>query len=104
MNEIVRTYKQTASMAETSRVTGWSHSKVRKTLVEYGLFESDMYVKICSLYNKGLSAQEIANTLKIASSTVNTYIPYQKCPYNSEYPSKNALNIRRCRENKLNVI
>lgn len=47
---------------------------------------------------KMLIDAELAERLGKTEKNVNNRIPYEKGIYNAEYPSKNALKIRKCRE------
>lgn len=71
-----------------------SGGKVRKILVTLGAYESD----ITKMYRAGMSPEEIVQRTGKSLQAVNTHIPYEKGVYGAEYPTKNALKIRRTRE------
>ena len=49
---------------------------------------------------QGLTVEEIAKKLGKTVKAVSGRIPYEKGMYNAEYPSENALQIRKTREKK----
>lgn len=91
---VLRLYEQELSQVEIARRLNISNKKVLKILVTAGAVETEE----SRLYNQGLTAAEIAQQLGKTEKNVNNRIPYEKGIYNAEYPSKNALKIRKCRE------
>lgn len=91
---VLRLYEQEISQAEIARRLNISNKKVLKILVTTGAVETEE----SRLYNQGLTVAEIAKQLGKTEKNVGNRIPYEKCIYNAEYPSKNALKIRKCRE------
>ena len=53
------------------------------------------------IYKGGKSVDEITAGLNMSHNTVFSYMPYIKCMYNAEYSSKNVLQIRDCKERKI---
>lgn len=96
--EIVKAYEDIKSMKKVAREFGISEAKVKKILVSKRVFESETSKRVIELSVAGKSAQEIAETLSISKSCVNMYLPYKKGVYGSEYPTINALRIRKCRK------
>lgn len=97
ISEINKTYNKTGSLRETAKICGVNWQKVRKILITSGAYESDLSIRINKLYNSGETCKSIANSLGISIATVNSYLPYIKCIYNIDSPSKNALRIKKCR-------
>ena len=90
---VSRLWEQQLSQKEISRRLGISEQKVRKILITIGAVETD----ISRMYASGMTAEEIADRLGISKKAVNGHIPYQKGIYNAEYPTLNALAIRKSR-------
>lgn len=91
---VLRLHAQDLTPAEIARRLNISNKKVLKILVTAGAVETEE----SRLYNQGLTAAEIAQQLGKTEKNVNNRIPYEKGMYNAEYPSKNAIVIRKCRE------
>ena len=69
-------------------------------MVTKGVFTSELYDRIKELRQDGKSETEIADTMMISESALNSYTPYKKGIYNENTPSKNAQNIRSYRKSK----
>lgn len=95
---VSRLWEQELSQKEIARRLNISESKVRKILITIGAIETD----ISRMYASGMTVDEIAEKIEVSVKAVNNHIPYQKGIYNAEYPSKNALKIRKCREKEKN--
>lgn len=98
--EIVEYYNKSGSLKETAAAFGVGWQKVRKILISEGAYTSDIAEKVQELHKSGTSYAEIAEKLKINKNAVNSYLPYTKTVYNGDDASKNALKIRRWREEK----
>ena len=79
--DIINTYLLTNSLRQTSRELGLSESKIRKILIDAGVYTSDRQEEIRVLRSKGLSPNEIADRLKISVTAINAYLPYQRGIY-----------------------
>ncbi|WNX85810.1 helix-turn-helix domain-containing protein [Agathobaculum sp. NTUH-O15-33] len=97
---VSRLGSQNIAMKKISRRVGISEQKVRKILITLGQYSTSQSSNIQDMYARGMSIKEIASALNMAENTILSYLPYQKGAYNAEYPTKNALKIRRCREKK----
>lgn len=99
---IIKVYSVEGSIRRTAALLRISAQKVRKHLIDAGVYESDMAAQVRDLHERGYSTDETAAALGVSRSTVSGYLPYTKGGYLSDTPSKNALRIRRCRskENK----
>ena len=64
VREIIRLYSSNNSILETARAAGLSTVKVRKILITEGLWESDTSIKIGTLFDQGLTTEEIAEILE----------------------------------------
>lgn len=98
--KIARAYDALGSVKAVAKDFGLSEQKVRKVLISLGIYESKRLDVISELVGQGYSVEEIAEMLKVRHSTVLGYLPYSKCIYNSESPTRNALNIRKFRVKK----
>ena len=98
--DIIKTYNTEGSIRKTAALLRISEQKVRKHLIDAGVYESDMAAQVRDLYGRGYSTDEMAAALGVSRSAVSGYTPYTKGEYLSDAPSKNALRIRRCRSKK----
>lgn len=90
---VSRLWEQHCSQKEICRRLNISNSKVRKILVTIGAIETTE----SRLYASGKTGEEIAEITGITPRAVNSRIPYSKGIYNAEYPTINAMRIRKCR-------
>lgn len=95
--DIIKAYNDEGSIRKTAALLRISAQKVRKHLIDAGVYESDMAAQVRDLHERGYSTDEMAAALGVSRSTVSGYLPYTKGGYLSDTPSKNALRIRRCR-------
>lgn len=95
--DIIRAYGTEGSIKKVAALFRISEQKVRKVLIDAGEYESDMSVQVKDLYEQGFSIEDIADKLGVSKGTVSGYLPYTKCVYLSENPSKNALKVRKYR-------
>ena len=97
---VSRLWEQECSQKEIARRLNLSEAKVRKILITIGAVETEE----SKLYAQGRTQEEIADMLGKTVGAVNSRIPYGKGIYNAEYPSINAIKIRKCRETKKNEV
>lgn len=97
---ILRLYDQGIGIERTAKQLQISNSKVKKVLCNAGIAPTERAEQIQGMFRDGLSISEIAESLSIRESTVRNYLPYSRGPKNADYPTKNALRIRECRERK----
>ena len=97
---VLRLHEQGESLKGISRRTGISTYKACKILVNAGIAPTERAAEIQALYQSGMSQTDIAKRLGVQKDTVQKYIPYARGLQNSEYPSRNALRIRKCRAKK----
>lgn len=93
---IVRLWEQGYTQTQISKKLSLSLSKVRKVLLTVGLIETEE----SKFLKQDLTVEEIAKKLGKTVKAVSGRIPYAKGMYNAEYPSENALQIRKTREKK----
>ena len=75
---------------------------IKRVILNAGLWHSDQSDRIKSLYNDGMSIDEIANRLKISRNTVIGYLPYTRGYRLTAHKSTNAIRIARTRARKQN--
>lgn len=100
-NNICQLYNDGYSINRIHTMTGLSASKIRKILIEENLWVDTLSVKISRLLAAGKTTDEISNLLNVSPKVINSRSPYSKGMYNWK-PSKNALSVRKHRENKKN--
>lgn len=93
---VIRLYAHEYSLKEIARRLEISEQKARKILITVGIIETVESKMLAS----GKSVSEIASILGKTENAVHARIPYSKGQYNAEYPTVNALRIRKCRQNK----
>lgn len=91
---VSKLWRQGYSLNEISRKMQINLQKTRKILITLGEIDTEEAV----LFRQGLTQKEIAEKLQKTESAVNARLPYGKGMYNAEYPSRNALKIRKSRE------
>ena len=91
---VSRLWEQGASQKEISRRLNISEAKVRKILITTGAIETDE----SKLLAAGKTVEQIATITEKSVKAVLGRIPYSKGIYNAEYPSINAIRIRKCRD------
>ena len=74
--------------------------KVRKILITTGNLTYDRSRKITAALAEGLSIKEVAKNLGISISSTCSFSPYSTGEYRADSSTKNALSIRKCRQNK----
>ena len=93
---VLRLWEQETSQKEIARRLRISEQKVCKILVTSGAIETDE----SRLKRLGMTVPQIAEKLGKSEKAVVCRLPYEKGIYNAEYPTKNAIQIRKCRDNK----
>ena len=82
-SRIVDSYKKTGSVKKTAEEFGTSVIRVRRVLINEGLWSSATSQKILELYNQGLSSKEIAEKLCYTEKNVQAFLPYKRGTYGS---------------------
>lgn len=96
----LRLNEQGLSVAGIARRLKISEQKARKILITAGAWSSPLSLKIAKMREGGKSIGEISESLGITRNAVLSYTPYDRGMQNAEYPTVNALRIRKCRRNK----
>ena len=94
---------ESGSIRAVAQKFGMTRTKVRKILITLGALASPLPDEAVALRDKGLTVQQIAAKLGLATSTVSTYLPYATVLYKGEERSANALRIKGFRQ-KLGTI
>ncbi len=95
-SSVLRLWEQELSRKEIARRLNISFQKVTKILVTAGALETPE----SKLYAQGYNLAQIAAALGETERAAFPRVPYAKGMYGAEYPSINALRIRKCREGK----
>lgn len=90
---VLRLWEQNPSRKDISRRLNISHGKVLKIPVTAGAVETEE----SKLRAQGKTVPEIAQILGKSEKSVFCRVPYEKGMYGAEYPTINALRIRKCR-------
>lgn len=98
IQSVLRLWEQEISQKEISRRLKISEQKVCKILVTVGAIETEE----ARLLRTGLTVRQIAERLEKSEKAVIARIPYEKGIYKAEYPTINAMRIRKTREKKAN--
>lgn len=93
---VCRLYEHEPSIKGIARRLNLSHGKIKKILITTGYIDTPE----SQLYREGKTIAEIMEITGKGSTAICNNIPYARCMYNAEYPTLNALNIRKCRERK----
>lgn len=97
VKSVIASYENNNSVLETAKETGISTVKVRKILITEGLWESDTSLKIGDLLKRGMTTEEIADTLYMSVKNVQAYMPYERGVYGGEELSKEAIRSDKYR-------
>lgn len=90
---VSRLWEQGSSQKEISRRLNISEAKVRKILITTGAIETEE----SKMFAAGKTVEQIAAITKKSVNAVLGRIPYSKGIYNAEYPTINAMRIRKSR-------
>lgn len=93
---VVRLWEQGLCQTEIARRLNLSDAKTRKVLLTVGLIATEE----SRLYAQGMSVDAIAAKLRKTRNAVLCRLPYEKGMYGAEFPTKNALKIKKCRAAK----
>lgn len=93
MQSVLRLWEQDMSMREISKRLGISNQKVKRILITAGHISTDE----AAMYQDGKTIEEIAKLTGKTPGAVMACLPYSKGMYGAEYPTINALRIRKSR-------
>lgn len=88
---VSRLWEQGANPTEISRRLNLSWQKTTKILITIGAIETEESRR----FAKGESVAHIAASMEKTENAVLARIPYQRCMYRAEFPSKGALKQRQ---------
>ena len=91
---------ENASLRSVCEEFGISIPKTRKLLITAGVFSTDVSRRVEELSAAGRSLEEIMAQTGLSRSSVSSYLPYQKAPYNMAESSRHAADSRKYRERK----
>lgn len=100
MTSVLRLHEQGLSLKGIAHQLKISEQKARKILITAGAWSSPLSLKIAALLDSGKSVGQIAEDLEMTRNAVLSYTPYDRGMKNAEYPSINALRIRKSRAKK----
>ena len=100
IDEAVALYEKKKSLRAAAVSMKISMTKVRKMLITAGRFESDVSRAVGDAFAAGLSAEEIAGSLRMSLNNVYQYLPYQHVVYNMPVRSGEAVRQERYRARK----
>lgn len=89
-----------ASLRSVCEEFGISIPKARKLLITAGVYSTETSRRVVELSAAGKSLAEIMVETGLSRSSVSSYLPYQKVPYNMAEVSRHAADSRRYRERK----
>ncbi|HGV8333394.1 TPA: helix-turn-helix transcriptional regulator [Enterococcus faecium] len=76
--DVIKTYLQNNSIRETAMLHEMSRDKVRKILINEGVYATLQSIRVNELLEGGYTTQEVAEKLAISVSTVNNLAIYRK--------------------------
>lgn len=94
---VIRLHEQGLSDTKIAQRLGIGYQKVARILINSGLKETDESKMLAN----GKSVSEIAAALGKSEKAVISRIPYTKGMYGAEYPTVNAIRIRKSRERRM---
>jgi len=81
MQEVLKSYKKTASLQKTADDLKISYAKVRKILITLGKYKTDFSLEVGKRRSVGKSISEIATELNTSTNRVTAFLPYEKNLY-----------------------
>lgn len=81
MQEVLKSYKKTASLQKTAEELKISYAKVRKILITLGEYKTDFSLEVGKRRSMGKSISEIATELNTSTNRVTAFLPYEKNLY-----------------------
>ena len=93
-----------ASLRSTCEEFGISIPKARKLLITAGAYSTEASRRVVELSAAGRGLEEIMVQTGLSRSSVSSYLPYRKAPYNMAECSRHAADSRKYRERKKAVL
>lgn len=100
VQEVLNTYKKIGSIKATAKELEIDYQLVRRILVTYGVYTSQIILKIGDLRNSGKTIDEIAQELHIGRKWVICNLPYTKGSYRIGEKTVNAQKIAEYRKRR----
>ena len=97
--QVIEYYLKNGSIKHTAVMFEVSDQLVRRYLINAGLYSTPRIKEVTGLYNKGLTADQISNKLRITRKTVISMLPYRKGTYKAPQ-SPRALRVLKCMARK----
>lgn len=91
---------ESASLRSVCEEFGISIPKARKLLITAGVYSTETSRRVAELSAAGRNLEEIMAETGLSRSSVSSYLPYQKVPYNMAEVSRHAADSRKYRERK----
>ena len=91
---------ENTSLRSVCEEFGISIPKARKLLITAGVYSTEVSRRVAELSVAGKGMEEIVVETGLSKSSVNSYLPYQKVPYNMAEVSRHAADSRRYRGRK----
>lgn len=91
---ILRLWEQDLTRNQIANRLGISNQKVPRVLITAGAIKTEE----STLYEQGYTVEQIMQELGKSRKAVVTRLPYIRCMYDAEYPTMNAITIRRWRK------
>jgi len=79
--KVINAYLENNSIRTTAKEFCLSPQKVRRILINSGIYKTDISLVIRDAYADGQSIEKIAEALKITVKAVNSYLPYAHGDY-----------------------
>ncbi|ACV63020.1 hypothetical protein Dtox_2202 [Desulfofarcimen acetoxidans DSM 771] len=102
MQEVLKSYKKTASLQKTADELKISYAKVRKILITLGEYETDFSLEVGKRRSMGKSISEIAAELDTSANRVTAFLPYEKNLYTGPEPTIDAKKSKSYRK-RINI-
>lgn len=96
--QVCSLYMRGYSIHAVAQATKASDQKIRRILIQYGLYTNDTIQHINHLYSSGLSIDQIASEIGCGRKSVISMLPYDKGMYGLITPSKTAAYLRNLRK------
>lgn len=90
MQQVLKSYKKTASLQKTGDNLEISYAKVRKILITLGKYKTDFSLEVAKKRSEGKSISDIAAELNTSTNRVTAFLPYEKNLYTGPELTINA--------------
>ena len=87
--------KDRPSLNDTAKHFHINPQKVRRILVTGGLYKTSQAKEILTMFENGLTVNEIAEALDQSPNVIRSYLPYERGIYKLENRSVNADRLQR---------